>query len=240
MRIRKFQLLCAYALSFACGGALAGDTNPHPVPTAAPAPLAAPAGNTPVAEVTFVAFDTETTGLSPRQDRLVELAAVKFRQGRVLEEKTWLINPGQPIPPAAEAVHHISNAMVRHQPDFKAVYPEFERFIRGTILMAHQARFDVAFISAECARHGLEPPPNPVLDTLPLFRHWFPTLASHSIASMTTNLNLAAGSFHRALSDTMYMVLIFGKGCRQEPPGLTLDALFQAAHPPLQFTSPPR
>ncbi|MCX6996333.1 MAG: 3'-5' exonuclease [Kiritimatiellaeota bacterium] len=193
-----------------------------------------------MADVIFVAFDTETTGLNARKDRLVELAAVKFQLGRVLEEKTWLINPGQPIPPAAEAIHHISDAMVRNKPDFKTIYPEFERFIRGAVLLAHNARFDVSFLSAECARQRRAPPPNPVLDTLPLFRHWFPTVKSHSITSLTTNLNLTAGTFHRASSDTMYMVLIFEKGCRQEPPGLTMNALSHAAHQPLHFTLPPR
>ena len=200
---------------------------------------ATPAASTPVAEVTFVAFDTETTGLSAQRERLVEIAAVKFRNGRVLAEKTWLINPGRPMPPAAEQVHHISDTMVRDKPDFKTVYPEFAQFIGDAVLLAHNARFDVAFVSAECTRHSLPPPPNPVLDTLPLFRRWFPQFASHSIASLSTNLNLTAGALHRAQSDTMSLVLIFEQGRRQESPAWTLEALSQTAHQPLRFTRPP-
>jgi len=231
------SLACGLALAAVLAAALA--VLPAAAATAVPA---APATNavlrpdTPVAEVTFVAFDTETTGLNAARDRLVEVAAVKFRRGQVLAEKTWLINPGRPIPPAAQAVHHITDAMVRGQPDFKTVYPAFEQFCRGAVLLAHNAHFDVSFVSAECARNGLPSPANLCVDTLPLSRVWFPDLASHSIGSLSTNLQLNAGGFHRALSDTMYLMLIFEWGRRQQPPGWTLDALFRAGHPPLRFT----
>jgi DNA polymerase-3 subunit alpha (Gram-positive type) len=199
---------------------------------------ALPATNTPVAAVTFVLYDTETTGLSPRKERIIEIAATKFLGGKVLEEKAWLINPGRPIPPEAMAIHHITDADVRDKPDFKTVYPEFEQFIRGAVVMAHNAKFDVGFIREECVRNNLQPPSNLALDTLPMFRTWFPHLKRHDLDTLNTAFQIKQENRHRAQSDTADAVRIFWKGLKQQPDGFTFGELLRAAQRPLWFTAP--
>jgi DNA polymerase III epsilon subunit family exonuclease len=204
----------------------------------APLPAGAPTTNTPVAAVTFVLFDTETTGLSAHKERLVEIAAIKFCGDKVLEEKQWLINPGRLIPAEAIKIHHITDAMVAGKPDFKTVYPEFEQFIRGMVVLAHNAHFDVGFIREECLRNGLRPPPNLALDTLPMFRKWFPQVKKHNLDELGKALQVLPEDRHRALGDTLETVLIFQKGLHLQPAGYSFGDLLRDARQPLRFTAP--
>ncbi len=100
-------------------------------------------------EVTFVAFDTETTGLVAIAGKLIEVGAVRFRaDGQELETFVQLIDPQDPIPAEAQRVHGITDAMVRGQPTVEHVLPSFLDFLGSsdTILLAHNARFDVDFL----------------------------------------------------------------------------------------------
>jgi DNA polymerase III epsilon subunit family exonuclease len=201
-------------------------------------PIDAPASNTPVAEVTFVFYDTETTGLGPQKERIIEIAAIKFQGTNLLEQKQWLLNPGRPIPPDATKIHHITDVDVRGQPDFKTVYPEFEQFIRSTVVMAHNAPFDVSFIREECLRNGLRPPPNLALDTLPMFRKWFPQVKRHNLDELGKALKVLPPDRHRAMADTLEAVLIFQKGIGQQPAAYTFGDLLRDARKPLRFAAP--
>ena len=197
-------MLLLLAAAGAClGGPAAGPLRQAPV---------LPPATTPVARVTFVAFDTETTGLDAGYDRIVEIGAVKFKDGRILESKQWLINPGRRIPYWAEQVHGITTAMVRDAPEFPGVYPEFEDFVRGCVLLAHNARFDVGFLAGETRRNRLASPGLPVLDSLRLFRAWFPEAKSHSLEPLADHAGIEPGRFHRAADDSTYVVLLFGLG----------------------------
>jgi len=169
-----------------------------------------------VVDTVFVAFDTETTGFSPRKDRLVEIGAVKFRgDGEVLATTNWLVNPGRPIPWYTTDVHHITDAMVKDAPDFKEVWPEFSEFCDGTILLAHNATFDVGFLKAELKRAKIKPIALPVADTLPLFRDWFPRALSHSLEKLSTYLGVSGDTYHRAEADAFYIVNIFNIGMKR-------------------------
>ncbi|MBN1270486.1 MAG: 3'-5' exonuclease [Kiritimatiellae bacterium] len=168
-----------------------------------------------VSRVTFVSFDTETTGLDARYDRIVEIGAVKFADGRVIETRQWLINPRQRIPYWATQVHGITMEMVRDAPEFKEAYPEFEEFARGCVLIAHNARFDVGFLKEECKRSRLPSPRLPVLDSLRLFRAWFPEAESHSLEPLAVHTGVEAGRFHRAVEDSVYVEKIFGLGLKR-------------------------
>jgi len=159
---------------------------------------------------TFIAFDTETTGLSRRSDRIVELAAVRFNMHRVLARKRWLLNPGIPIPRFATRVHGITDTMVADKPSFKDIYPAFTNFISDAVLLAHNASFDKAVLSAEAARNGFEPLQNIVVDTLRLSRKFYPKLTSHRLETLVTELKLKrGGAFHRADADAEYVRLVF-------------------------------
>lgn len=166
-----------------------------------------PAGNTRFENITFVVFDTETTGFSPSKDRLVEIGAVKIRNGENLGERTWLINPERYIPWYVQEVHHITPDMVADKPTFAQVYPEFLEFIDGSVLIAHNAPFDIRFIAAEAERNGFPAPKNACLDSLELFRHWYPELKSHTVSDLVSLYQLPTEGLqaHRATDDSIFV-----------------------------------
>ena len=194
-----------------------------------------PEKGTPIEHVTFVAFDTETTGFSPREDRIVELGAVRFRDGEIVEQRSWLVNPQRKIPYWARRVHGIDDAMVEDQPRFKEVYPEFTEFIEGSVLIAHNARFDISFIVEETRRAGFNPPPNEVIDSLPLFKKWFPGSDSYSLEALAEHLEIRKHEFHRAVADAMCIYWILHEGLGQGKRAKTLGALEKSAGGPLRF-----
>lgn len=166
-----------------------------------------PTANTKFENITFVVFDTETTGFSPAYDRLVEIGAVKIRNGQVLGEKTWLINPQRSIPYYVQQVHNITPDMVKDKPLFAEVYPEFLEFIDGAVLIAHNAPFDIRMVAAEVERNNLPMPKNAVLDSLALFRNWYPKLKSHTVTAMIDHFNIATDGLqaHRATDDSLFV-----------------------------------
>ena len=109
----------------------------------------------PLREITFVVVDLETTGGSSRTEAITEIGAVKVRGGEVLGEFATLVDPGRSIPPQITMLTGITDAMVFDAPRIGAVLPSFLEFIRGSVLVAHNAGFDVGFLRAACAR--LEP-----------------------------------------------------------------------------------
>lgn len=185
----------------------------------------APDSATPVASLVFTAFDIETTGFSPKNDRIVEIGAVRFRgDGEILMVTNWLINPGMPISFYATEVNGITDTMVANAPSFSAVWPEFTVFCQDSILLAHNAGFDMGFLRAELSRTRTEPPALPVIDTLPLFRRWFPEAKSHSIESLTVYVGAQGGAYHRAGADSFHLIDIFNAGLKHRP-GLQLQQL---------------
>jgi DNA polymerase III epsilon subunit len=188
-----------------------------------------------VSNVTFVVFDTETTGFSPTTDRIVEVGAIKFRNGRVMDERSWLVNPGRTIPYYARRVHGISDEMVKDAPSFKDFYPDFQNFIEGSVLMAHNARFDVSFLSAELTRNDQTLPKNLVIDSLSLFRRWYPQAKSFTLADIAVTAEIETDVLHRALADSMYVFLIFDKGLRERGPAVHLRDLYDQCGGPLRF-----
>lgn len=165
----------------------------------------------------FLAVDVETTGLSPRNGRIVELAAIRFSPGGPAEERSWLVNPGMPIPPSAIRVHGITDAMVASSPAIGAVLAEFLPWATGCVILAHQARFDLGFIEAEAARAGLPFQPAVTVDTLPLFRLWFPESDRHTLEALSTMLpREEVEGFHRALGDARLLRALFLLGLARE------------------------
>jgi DNA polymerase III epsilon subunit family exonuclease len=195
-----------------------------------------PRADDPVAEITFVVFDTETTGLSSERDRIVEIGAIKLRNGRILARKSWLIKPDVPIPEHVQKIHGITPELVKDCPAAGRVLPEFLEFIRGALLLAHNARFDARFVSAELSRNRIAAPDNPLLDSLPLFRAWFPDAPNHKLEDLAGYLEVNAGPSHRALADAQRIVEIFRKGIRELPGEPTLaDLTRREGRPLLRF-----
>jgi DNA polymerase-3 subunit epsilon len=151
-------------------------------------------------EIPFVAFDTETTGLHAT-DRLVELAAVRFRSGLVESEWSTLVRPGCAIPPEAVAVHGISDVAVVAASAAEQVLPTFLGFIEGAALVAHNAPFDIRVLALELLRAGLPLPDNPVLDTCALSRRLGIEVPNHRLATLARAFGVPQGRAHRALAD---------------------------------------
>jgi DNA polymerase III epsilon subunit family exonuclease len=168
-----------------------------------------------VSNTMFAIFDTETTGLSPTQDRIVEVAVVRYQNGKILDQKTWLLNPEINIPWYATKVHGIANDMVQDQPSFGSIVPEFESFIKGCVMMAHNAPFDINFVNQEYKRMGQPRLSNEVIDSLALFRRWYPELPSHSLKSVADHEKVLGDDFHRALADSVFVTRIFDKGLQR-------------------------
>jgi len=170
-----------------------------------------PVADSAIADITFVAFDTETTGLSPDANRIVEIGAVKFKAGKIIGKQQWLVNPGEHIPFFASNVHGIDDAMVADEPSFAEVYRDFLEFVGDSVLIAHNSRFDRDFMQAEMKRAGIDSPNLPLLDSLKLFRRLVPDSPSHSIGALVEYYDIEAENFHRALIDSVYIVKIMDK-----------------------------
>lgn len=175
------------------------------------------------AEMRIVALDLETTGLSSTTDRIVELAAVCWQDGRETATFQALVHPGCPIPPAAIAIHGITDAMVRDKPPVSAELPAFIAFCQADIIVAHNAQFDLGFLHAECARAGMQFQHRRVVDTCHLARRRLPGLTSYKLETLRDMLRLGDGRAHRALQDARDCLGLY-LHCQQVPPAPPLPA----------------
>lgn len=151
-------------------------------------------------DVEFVAFDTETTGLW-WGERLVELAAVRFRGDAVLDRWSTLVDPERPIPEAVTAIHGINDAMVAGAPRAPDALRAFARFCAGALLLAHNADFDRDILAAELARAAMPSPPEALYCTLALARRELPEAPRHGLAKLSAHLGIEGEATHRAAQD---------------------------------------
>ncbi|CAA9418896.1 MAG: DNA polymerase III epsilon subunit-related protein MSMEG4261, partial [uncultured Quadrisphaera sp.] len=158
---------------------------------------------TPLHEVTFLVVDLETTGASPATSSITEIGAVRVRGGEVLAELSTLVRPAQPIPREIAVLTGITDAMVAGAPPVAAVLPSLLELVRGSVVVAHNARFDVSFLVAACAGAGLTWPSVRVLDTLALARQVLPRteVANHKLSTLAAHLRSTTAPTHRALDD---------------------------------------
>lgn len=190
----------------------------------------------------YVALDVETTGLSARRDRIVELAAVRFTaDGVEIARFQQLINPECPMPPAARAIHGISDADLAGAPTAREQLPRFLEFMGdpdNTFLVAHHAVFDAAFLGRELSRVGLNLPAHRIIDTLALSRRCRPELPSHRLGYLARCHGLDRDPGHRALVDALRVQHLWLK---LGGPFLSLDELvFYPIHDPEAPTPAPR
>ncbi|MCU1640216.1 MAG: DNA-directed polymerase [Nocardia sp.] len=158
---------------------------------------------TPLYDTTFVVVDLETTGTSPEGDAITEIGAVKIRGGEVLGEFATLVNPGYAIPPQIVQITGITTAMVVDAPRIESVLPGFLEFARGTVLVAHNARFDTGFLRAAAARHEIPWPAFQVLCTVQLARRVLGRDEAPSVrlSLLAELLGAQTRPTHRALDD---------------------------------------
>lgn len=158
-------------------------------------------------DLTYVVFDTETTGLLPeRGDELVQIAAVRIVNGRAVQGETFetLVNPGRPIPPTASAIHRVTDAMVANAPGVLDVVKRFHRFAENAVLVAHNAPFDMAFLYRREKALGIQFD-NPLLDTVLLSAIVFGRQEMHTLDALVDRLaiSLPESARHTAMGDAV-------------------------------------
>jgi len=151
----------------------------------------------------YVVFDIETTGLSVTGSKIIELAAVRMKEGRELARFSTFVNPHEPIPHHISQLTGITDDMVKDAPDIEPVLRDFLAFVGDAVLVAHNARFDIGFIRENCRILGLPQPVNPVLDTLELARLLHPRLKNHRLNTLAELYSVPLKNHHRAIDDTV-------------------------------------
>ncbi|WP_457565827.1 UvrD-helicase domain-containing protein [Caldithrix abyssi] len=157
----------------------------------------------------YVVFDLETTGNNPHRAGIVEIAAVKVREGEIVETFETLVNPQMEIDPEAQQVHHISDKDVQNAPTIDKVLPDFLQFIGEDLLIAHNGyAFDFIILDRYIRELNLKKPRNVRYDSLIMARNLFPN-EKNSIDALAYRYKLDTGTRHRALDDVKVLNLIF-------------------------------
>lgn len=155
-------------------------------------------------EVTFCVLDLETTGASAAYGGITEIGAVKYCGGDEVGRFSTLVNPGQPIPAPIVILTGITNSMVSGAPRVEELLDLLLEFIGDSVLVAHNARFDVGFINAALHRHGYEPLANVVVDTVTLARRLVRNeVPNCKLSTLASCLGLRHQPVHRAMDDVL-------------------------------------
>lgn len=165
----------------------------------------------PLRSLIYTVFDTETTGLNPSQgDEIIQIGATRIVNGKLLRQDAFeqLIDPGRSIPAASIPIHGITPAMVQGQPRIGQVLPSFHAYASDTVLVAHNAAFDMKFLQLKERSTGLRFD-QPVLDTLLLSAVIHPHQDSHHLEAIAQRMNITVLGRHTALGDALVTAEVF-------------------------------
>ncbi|QPB57133.1 PolC-type DNA polymerase III [Lacticaseibacillus paracasei] len=154
-----------------------------------------------LASAEYVVFDVETTGLSAVYDKVIELAAVKMKDGKVIDQFEEMIDPGFPLSELTINLTHITDDMVHGSKSEVDVFKLFQQFCDGAIMVGHNVTFDVGFLDNGYERHGLADIDNPVIDTLELSRMLHPERKNHKLDTLAKQYKVSLEHHHRANAD---------------------------------------
>ncbi len=156
----------------------------------------------------YCVLDLETTGISFRTEKITEVGIIKIKNGEVIDEFECFVNPEKPIPEKVVEVTHITDDMVKDAETIEKVIPKIIDFIGNSILVAHNADFDIGFLKHNFARYGytLE---NTYIDTLRLAKVIFPDFKKYKLGIIADNLDIKVEVAHRALDDVKTLVAVF-------------------------------
>lgn len=185
----------------------------------------------------FVCVDCESTGLDPKNDRIVEIAVAQFTFNEVLQQFESLIDPQREIPQVSQDIHKISSEMLQGKPKIEEVLPELLKMIHGHILVGHGIGFDISLIAAEAARHNIPTKieKQPFLDTLRMARLYGQS-PINSLEKLREHFNIAPEGAHRAMNDVMVNIEVFKYLSRSYK---TTEELMQTLQKPIRMKAMP-
>ncbi|KIN88302.1 exonuclease domain-containing protein [Thauera sp. SWB20] len=166
-----------------------------------------------LSELSYTVFDTETTGLNPSQgDEIIQIGATRILNGKLLRAESFeqLVDPERPLAPESAKIHGITSEMLRGQPTIDRVLPAFHAFSADTVLIAHNAAFDMRFLQLKEEQTGLRFD-HPVIDTLLLSAVVHPNQESHRLEAIAERLGLTIVGRHTALGDAIVTAEVFLK-----------------------------
>jgi DNA polymerase-3 subunit epsilon len=152
-------------------------------------------------DLTFVAFDLETSGAYPLGSDIIEFGAVKWARGQEVNTFQTLLRPREPMTAFNMGIHGITNEMVANAPLMKDRIQEIDQFLQGSVVVAHHAPFDMGFLVCDFEAHQMPLPKNPVVCTSLLARKMIPESPNHKLQTLIKVLNLVGGQAHRGLDD---------------------------------------
>ena len=158
----------------------------------------------------YVVFDLETTGLSPNTCKIIEIGAVKVENGQIVDRFSTFVNPKEPIPYKIEELTSIRDDMVIDAPTIEEILPEFMKFCEGSIMVAHNAEFDMSFIKKNCDRQGISYDFT-IGDTMTLAQLLLPNLNRFRLDTVAKAIGVHLGNHHRAVDDAACTADIFLK-----------------------------
>ena len=174
----------------------------------------------------FVVIDVETTGLHPEQDRVVEVGAIRLISGKEDARYHSLIQPGRPMPEAARSKNGITDEMLKDAPGFDKIAQDLRKFMAGSVLVAQNAEFDVAFLNAEFGRAGMAKLAMPALDTILLARKVKPGLSTYNLDNLAYHFKVKFKERHRSIGDCEVTGVIFWQ-CVEALRPKTMDDLLK-------------
>ena len=159
-------------------------------------------------DCTYCVLDLETTGFSPRTEKITEIGVMKVKDGEVIDKFSCFVNPEKPIPPRVVEVTNITDDMVKDAEKIEQVFPELLEFIKGSVLVAHNAKFDIGFLKYVARELGYEFDFT-YIDTLSLAKDIFPNLKRYKLGKIADSLGIKVEVAHRALDDVDTTVKVF-------------------------------
>lgn len=156
----------------------------------------------------YCVFDIETTGLSYRTEKITEIGAIKIKNGKIIDTFETFVNPEKPIPYEVIKVTHITDDMVRDAEKIDKVLPKFLEFVGESVLVAHNANFDIGFIRHFAELQGIKLDCT-YIDTLAIARDMFPEYKKFKLGIIAENLGIRVDVAHRALDDVKTLVKVF-------------------------------